>query len=142
YASGYTFDSEGNVTGESLEAILKDVDDIETFGHYLGARRGMYLKEERGKKKLPFSDELINEYLEKETPQYKELAERIYAYQDRLLQVLVDGGLIPEDLPATMKENDPYYVPFYRVMNDTGVRDGSGGNGRGSSIANQQQGIK
>lgn len=142
FVSGYTFDSEGNVTGESLEKILKDVDDVESFGRYLIAKRGLYLKKIRGKSDLPFSDDLISDYLTVETPKYKELAKRIYAYQEQALQVLVDGGLIDPDLPAKLKENDPYYVPFFRVMNDTGIRDGKSGNGKSNSIANQQQGIK
>lgn len=44
-----TFNSvTGERTGESLESILKDVDDVESFGRYLVARHGLYLIEKKG----------------------------------------------------------------------------------------------
>lgn len=47
-----TFNSvTGERTGESLESILKDVDDVESFGRYLVARHGLYLIEKKGKPK-------------------------------------------------------------------------------------------
>ena len=43
-----TFNSvTGERTGESLESILKDVDDVESFGRYLVARHGLYLIEKK-----------------------------------------------------------------------------------------------
>lgn len=132
----------GERTGESLESILKDVDDVESFGRYLVARHGLYLIEKKGKTKTPLSPDLMKEYLESGS-RYEAQAERIYQYQHELLQVLVDGHLIPEELPGKLKEAYPYYVPFYRVMTETGEK-GKGGSGGGSSqqFSNQQQGIK
>lgn len=132
----------GERTGESLESILKDVDDVESFGRYLVARHGLYLIEKKGKTKTPLSPDLMKQYLEAGS-RYEEHAERIYQYQHELLQVLVDGNLIPTELPDKLKEAYPYYVPFYRVMTETGEK-GKGGSGGGSSqqFSNQQQGIK
>ncbi|MGR6906142.1 LPD38 domain-containing protein [Lysinibacillus sp. BSL11] len=138
-----TFNSvTGERTGESLESILKDVDDVESFGRYLVARHGLYLIEKKGKTKTPLSPDLMKQYLESGS-RYEAQAERIYQYQHDLLQVLVDGHLIPEELPGKLKEAYPYYVPFYRVMTETGEK-GKGGSGGGSSqqFTNQQQGIK
>lgn len=138
-----TFNSvTGEHTGESLESILKDVDDVEAFGRYLVAKHGLYLIENKGKSKTPLSPELMKQYLESGSS-YEAHAERIYKYQQDLLQVLVDGNLIPEELPGKLKEAYPYYVPFYRVMTETGEK-GKGVSGGGSSqqFSNQQQGIK
>ena len=138
-----TFNSvTGERTGESLESILKDVDDVEAFGRYLVAKHGLYLIEKKGKSKTPLSPELMKQYLESGS-RYEEHAERIYQYQQDLLQVLVDGNLIPKELPGNLKEAYPYYVPFYRVMTETGEK-GKGGSGGGSSqqFSNQQQGLK
>lgn len=138
-----TFNSvTGERTGESLESILKDVDDVEAFGRYLVAKHGLYLIEKKGKSKTPLSPDLMKQYLES-GGRYEAHAERIYQYQQDLLQVLVDGNLIPEELPGKLKEAYPYYVPFYRVMTETGEK-GKGGSGGGSSqqFSNQQQGIK
>lgn len=144
FTSGYTFDEFENRNGESFDNILKDVDDMEEFGQYLVAKRGLYLIEERGKIKTPLTPEKMKQHIEEFSEKYEALAERVYKYQDRLTQVLVDGGLIAPDLPAKMKENDPFYVPFYRVMTEDGVRVSGSykGGGNGGSMANNQQGIK
>jgi hypothetical protein len=143
FTSGYTFDSEGNKTGESFEDILKEVDDLEEFGQYLVARRGLHLIEKRGKSKTPLSQDLMREHIKAESPKYKALAQRVYDYQDRLMHTtLVEGGLIDPKLPEKLRELDPYYVPFYRVMTEDGSRTDKGSGGSGGSIANQQQGIK
>ena len=63
----------------------------------------------------------MKQYLESGS-RYEAQAERIYQYQHELLQVLVDGHLIPEELPGKLKEAYPYYVPFYRVMTETGEK--------------------
>ncbi|MEG0450703.1 MAG: hypothetical protein RR595_12680, partial [Lysinibacillus sp.] len=102
-----TFNSlTGERTGESLESILKDVDDVESFGRYLVARHGLYLIKKQGKSKTPLSPELMEEYLEN-GKHYEEHADRIYRYQNELLKVLVDGNLIPKDLPEALREKYP-----------------------------------
>lgn len=138
-----TFNSiTGESTGESLESILKDVDDVESFGRYLVARHGLYLMEKQGKSKTPLSPDLMKEYL-KNGKHYEQHAERIYKYQDQLLKVLVDGNLISKDLPKTLREKYPYYVPFYRVMTETGEKTSNlGGGGSSQQYVNQQQGVK
>ncbi|MEG0260728.1 MAG: LPD38 domain-containing protein, partial [Lysinibacillus sp.] len=138
-----TFNSlTGERTGESLESILKDVDDVESFGRYLVARHGLYLIKKQGKSKTPLSPELMEEYLEN-GKHYEEHADRIYRYQNELLKVLVDGNLIPKDLPEALREKYPYYVPFYRVMTETGEKTSNGGGGGNSQqYVNQQQGVK
>ncbi len=144
FVEGRTFDKDGNVTGESLESILSDVDDIEEFGQYLAARHAMDLKKNHGKERTPISVDLGADYLDKMSPKYEEQAKRIYAYQERLLQVLVDGGLIPSELPEKLRGKYPNYVPFYREMSDVGVKvkKNNGGGVGGDSTANLQTGIK
>lgn len=138
-----TFNSiTGERTGESLESILKDVDDVEAFGRYLVARHGLYLMQHKDKSKTPLSPDLMKQHLEAGR-RYEEHAERIYQYQRELLQVLVDGNLISEELPEKLEEEYPYYVPFYRVMTETGEKGKGGtGGGRSQQYSNQQQGIK
>lgn len=132
---------EFQITGEPLEAILKDVEDSEKFGHYLVAKHAYHLKTKKGKSNTPITEEKIAEYLAYADPKIEALAKRIYDYQNRLLDVLVDGGLIDSDLPATLKEEYPFYVPFYRDMSETGS-DGSAFGGSSDGFANQQQGVK
>ena len=62
------------------------------------------------------SQERIAE-IEKEHPEFKELAEDVYKYLDRDLQELVDAGVISEELKNTFKEMYPHYVPISRIEN-------------------------
>lgn len=143
FVKGRTFDEHGRVTGESFEAILKEVDNIENFDKYLIAKHALHLKTEKGKHKTPITVEKIEEYLASAKPEYEALAERVYAYQQRALEVLVDGGLIDPKLPAKLKEKYPFYVPFYRVTTEDGMRDGpSGGGVREGQYVNNENGLK
>lgn len=139
----YTYDENGVITGEGLEKILKKVDNIDNFDKYLIAKHALHLKTEKGKTETPITPEKIEEYLALAKPEYEALAQRLYAYQHRLLSVLVEGGLIDAKLPAELKKEYPYYVPFYRVMSEDGMRDGPNGNGmRDGQYANNQNGLK
>lgn len=143
FVKGRTFDEHGRITGESFEAILEEVDNVENFDKYLIAKHALHLKTEKGKHKTPITPEKIEEYLASAKPEYEALAKRVYAYQQRALQVLVDGGLIDPKLPAKLKEKYPYYVPFYRVQTEDGMRDGpSGGGVREGQYVNNENGLK
>lgn len=44
------------------------------------------------------------------------VADKLYAYQDKSLQMLKDAGFISPESMGTIKANNPDYVPFQRVM--------------------------
>lgn len=146
FIKGKTFNKYGETTGESFQNILKEVDDINSFDKYLLAKHALHLKTESGKDKTPITPELIEEYLAEAKPEYEALAQRVYDYQRRTLNVLVDGGLIEPDLPDKLEEKYPFYVPFQRVMTETGGRYGGkedgGSRSNGEQYVNTQQGIK
>jgi len=67
-------------------------------------------------------DELTKKYGKDGIKEFEEYAEEVYKYNDALLRMERDSGLISEKTYKTLKEDYPYYVPTYRYdMSDSGV---------------------
>lgn len=66
----------------------------------------------------PVKSRQITTALESKYPQIKALSDKLYSYQDRGLQELVEGGFISKDVANSMKSQNPDYAPLYRVMDD------------------------
>lgn len=111
--------------GKPLHDILKPVaKKLRPFSAYLIAKRADELKR-HGKENL-FTDEEIAAGLALETPALKAAADEIYAYNDRLLDYAVEGGLLSKDAAAKFREYTAY-IPFFREAEDGagGARSGS-----------------
>ena len=127
-------DINGNKIGKSINEIWKPIEDAkltEQFDDYLAHR----LNEERYEK-VPVWDEtvtpeisreIINEY-ESKYPQFKELAEDVYKFNDNQLQKMIDAGLSKENARDWLysqyvtisREIAPKTSPL--VQNATGVK--------------------
>ena len=122
-------------TGEGLRPILQDYEklnkadkDLNDIGLYLEARRA--IADKRGVVKLP-GDKNANEVMVELRDKYgdklddfSDIADRVYAFQDRVLSQLVDAGIMSKDLYKSIKENNPDYIPFDRVMEEQGFIGG------------------
>lgn len=110
-----------NFTGESLETMLKDVQQPEQwrdFSTYLTARRSIELSEREIETGIDVADAQASvKELETANPNFKKLAVRVYKYQDSLLVYGNEMGLISDDLLGNLREYGNY-VPFYRVFNE------------------------
>jgi hypothetical protein len=51
-------------------------------------------------------------------PQLAELTDKLYAYQDKGFQEMVDAGFISPEVALKIKSQNPDYSPLYRVMDD------------------------
>ena len=61
---------------------------------------------------------------------FVKVSREIYKYQDRLLGMLVDEGMLSKEAYYTMKHKYPHYVPFFRDLSDVGMQSFlSGGKG-------------
>lgn len=61
---------------------------------------------------------------------FVKVSHEIYKYQDRLLGMLVDEGMLSKEAYYTMKHKYPHYVPFFRDLSDVGMQSFlSGGKG-------------
>lgn len=97
---------------EVLAPVL-DLNDqeINAFKAYLIARRASELMKV-GKENL-FTPQEIAAGLKLETPLFKKVAAEVYAYNDRLLDYAVEGGLLAPEVAKQFKEYAAY-IPFFR----------------------------
>lgn len=110
-----------NFTGESLENILKEVREPQQwmdFATYLTARRSFDLSLrdiETGISQEQAAAEIA--LYEDKYPNFRDLAERVYKYQDNLLVYGQEMGLLSKDMLEKLRQYGSY-VPFYRVFEE------------------------
>ena len=149
-------DSNGQVVGESLKSILKPLNNLMKKNKHIYVDFEDYLinkhaltRTERGEK--VFRDDLawtsdygtqkVAEY-EAMFPEFKEAAEKFYAFNQQMVQSwLVDTGIITQDTAQAWIDKNPYYVPNKRQftkLEKTGKAYGGGKQG----FANQSNPVK
>ncbi len=110
-----------DLTGESLENILKEVHDPtqwRDFSTYLVARRTIQLSARDIETGIDVADaQATVTELEAKYKNFPRLAERTYKYQDNLLVYAQEMGLLSKGLLARLRKFGDY-VPFYRVFNE------------------------
>lgn len=128
-------DMKGNIIGDSLGTILQrgriSDENRSAFDSYLVLCRAydqFNVAEERGSKDpLIFADHELNnkteiakqiQLYERENPTFKATAGEVYAYQQQLMGLCVEGGLITQEFKDKLDKLYPHYVPLYRVMDD------------------------
>ncbi len=106
--------------GKPLYEILKPVSgELREFNAYLIARRARELIKS-GRENL-FTPDEIREGLKLETPEFRKAAAEVYAYNDRLLDYAVEGGLLSIDVAERFRKFSAY-IPFYREGEVSGAR--------------------
>jgi hypothetical protein len=104
-----------NYLKNNLNETIQKIDDLELFNQYLIAKRGVDLSE-RGIKTgrdINMDKKLIQEF----SPKYENLAQEVYSYNNNLLRIYKDGGLISKELYEDLIKTNKEYVPFQRVFN-------------------------
>lgn len=135
-------DDNGKKVSESLKDIINSVEDLDTFRKYLTAKHAITLREE-GKWKTPISKYDAEAIVKKTPDEYVEAAEKIYAFQDAVTNLLIRSGMIEPGKLEKWKESRPFYVPFYRVLEESGERDNeNNGQGQGKTFANLPQAVQ
>jgi hypothetical protein len=131
----------GSPMGKSFKQIITQIpkDTLKDFSAYLVARRSIKLSErvrteivedKEGNEAFKSKDAPIEtgipvevakkavKEFEDKYPKFAEVAEDIYSFQDSLIKMMVDNGLLSAEQSQRMHEMNLDYVPFYRVMND------------------------
>ena len=114
----------------SLDSIVKEVEKTgkvkefyEYLHHWLNVDR-MTLENRYNDtpNKAVFGDHITADMsraaaveLGRENPEFKQLAQDIYAYNNHLRKLLVDGGVISQETADLWAEMYPHYVPIRRV---------------------------
>jgi len=95
---------------------VKEGKSFELFSTYLTNRRAVRLAD-RGFKTGINPDSALKSVgeLERAFPEFSQIAQRIYKYQDDLLQYGAESGLFSPDMIARLRQNTDY-IPFHRVM--------------------------
>lgn len=90
-----------------------------------------------GDEKLQDKESIIERIAryERENPTFKDTAEEVYKYNDNLLSLAVDSGMISEKLHESLQKSYPHYVPLYRVINGEHGSDGKAKKGYANQSA-------
>ena len=156
------FDSNGNRVGEGFYEIIKDLGDTEStkfkaFSEYLGYVHALEWvapnkvvidgKNLTATKKPVFADAHLNDpevlkgliaKAEKNNPDFKPTAERLYKYQDNLMEYyLIPSGAMSKEQADKFRKQYPHYVPFNRFNTVLG-----GGKPKTNVFANLSNPIK
>lgn len=154
-------DKDGNwqKVSEGLLPILKDfetefsktLDETEKdLGGYMIAKR--YLQDLAGREDVEVTKEQIQEsiaFLEDikarygaEAIRFDHYAERLYTFQKNISHMLVDSGIMSEENWKEMTDNNPHYIPFYRVLEDKGLETDIVKSAQGRGFNRAKSGIK
>lgn len=137
-------DNHDKVIGRSLASVLEEggINDLnaKSFDAYLTARIALDRIEAAEKNnsigskvyadtELQDKDNLISDIqtYELKNPTFADTAKGVYEYENHLLDIAVDSGLISSELSDELRELYPHYVPLYRSFRDgSAVSSGRG----------------
>ncbi|MED2783185.1 4'-phosphopantetheinyl transferase, partial [Bacillus thuringiensis] len=78
--------------------------------------------------KTGFTPEEIEKTITKfDNPEIQAAHQKIKAYNDSLLDMLVEGQMLSKDAVTAMREKHPNYMPFNRYFDEEGMGEGFGG---------------
>lgn len=135
---GSITDLDGNPIGEGFHVILEgltdkkenlDPDLYHEFGLYLDIVHSAERQAQGHKIPQTMEDALeigTIERMEKVHPDFPELAGKVYEYNNHLLDVAVQGGLVEPEVVEKWREIYPHYVPMQRYF-DQQTRESKGG---------------
>ncbi|MDR2050538.1 MAG: hypothetical protein LBQ63_02040 [Deltaproteobacteria bacterium] len=110
--------------GKPLAKTLRAVENLDEFRAYLVSRRGLEL-EGRGIRS-GIRPESMRATVEQFREKYEPFARELDEYQDHLVNYLVDSGVLGRETAIAMREMNKRYVPFFRLMEDSGGFPGGG----------------
>ena len=147
--AGDLTDANGRYVAPGLKTVLQGINlndktEYRLFGEYLTVKHGperlaegMRIFADDRKNSTTFMESRRDE-LERQYPQFKEAAERLYDFQQQFLQTWgVDTGLVAQESADEWAERWHYYVPLNRAVSEE-----QRGIGAKRGFANQTSTIK
>lgn len=124
--------------GKGLAEILEPIKErLNDFQDYIVARRANELHLRGKETGIEKADAIAIEKLFRD--EFSQVFDELLAYQDRVLQYLVDSGVVSNDAAIAMRKLNKDYVPFYRLIED---RELAGGGKKGLEVRNPIKKIK
>ncbi|AEA14336.1 MULTISPECIES: LPD38 domain-containing protein [Bacillus] len=108
-----------NIFGDS-KVDMADIRDYVTATH----ARDL---EKQGIKTGFTPDEIEKTIAKFDNPEIQAAHQKIKAYNDSLLDMLVEGQMLSKDAVTAMREKHPNYMPFNRYFDEEGIGEGFGG---------------
>lgn len=135
------FDAQGNKISDGLQEIVKPLQRVgmseKDFGTYLAVVHAEDLRNMG--KTVPFSEAQARAVLQRwgNDPVVQKAQQGIVKYNNALLDLMVDSGLLAKKAVTEMRTKYPNYVPFMRYFDDDAVAGfKNGGYGSSSGFAN------
>jgi len=116
-----------NFNGKSYSEIMKPIEDagkLNEFRVYVVSQRIINDLAPRGiKTGISIADaRAALQELGTKNPEFEKVAAERRAYKDRLLDFAEQNGLVGKEGLVKIKELNKFHVPFYRVMEESGVK--------------------
>jgi hypothetical protein len=107
-----------------LEAIIKNVDNLENLDQYMIAKQAKDVTANG----IKIGRDIIKDQLLIDTfaPKYEPLAQQVNQYSQKLLDYSVDSGLVSKETADLLKNKYPNYVPMNRIFNELEKGQGFG----------------
>jgi len=102
-------------TGEALESVLRDVENVNDFRAYLISERVMEL-ESLGKTKHGFDVKSSMAVVKQHGAKYKKVAKRFYAFENRVLEYGRDAGILSAEAYTKITEVNKHHVSLKRIF--------------------------
>lgn len=127
YLRGGVYNEQGQKIGQSLEEIIKPIEKkMDDFLAYATSKRaldydekslvaGIKPKDVEGMSDRQLADATIRQ-LEAESPEFKAVHQELVKYNNRLMDELVDAGVLDEATVLSLREENPNYIPMFRVQ--------------------------
>lgn len=127
YLRGGIYNEQGQKVGKGLEEIIKPIEKkMDDFIAYATSKRaldydeksliaGIKPKDVEGMSDRQLADAAIRQ-MEAESPEFKQIHQELVGYNNRLMDELVDAGVLDKDIVLSLREENPNYIPMFRVQ--------------------------
>lgn len=110
-------DQNGDKIGKSLDEVLKPVkNELDAFRNYAVAKHSLEVTAQG--KHTGIMDADAQEVVNNAPVKYQDVLEDLVEYQDALLDLLIDSGVMDYSSKLKMRQMYQNYVPFYRVFDE------------------------
>ena len=109
---------------KAFKDIIEPITEKEhkDFSAYLVAMHDLDLHRNGQKATFPLAEDMATFSRLANNKKFVKVAREIHEYQDRLLRMLVEEGMLSKEAYYTMKKMYPNYVPFFRDLSDVGMQ--------------------
>jgi hypothetical protein len=120
------------INGESLKSTLESIESPEVLDAYMISKRVV----EKSNQGLTtgFDVEAAKKVVTEHGKQYEVAAKKVTEFSNRVLDYVKEAGILSNEQLVRMKESNKDYVPFKRIMDESGKVGAKKGGGKAGSL--------